>query len=99
MSPIVCRPEPASFSAAFGPTPLTLRAASGQMRAGMSACVSRVRPPGLSNSEQIFDSSLFGVTPIEQLRPPVASRTASFSAVAIARPPSARAPGTSVRSM
>ncbi len=36
---------------------------------------SRVRPSGFSRSEQIFDSSLLGVTPIEQDRP-VASCTA-----------------------
>ena len=45
------------------------RTGSGQMRAGTSAAVRIVRPSGLSSSEAIFDSSLFGVTPIEQLRP------------------------------
>jgi hypothetical protein len=67
-SPIVSMPSAESFAAAFGPMPLTLRAASGQIRAGMSAWSRRVRPSGLSSSEAIFDSSLFGVMPIEQFR-------------------------------
>ena len=62
-------PSAASLAFAFGPMPLILRTASGQMRVSRSASVSKVSPSGLSSSEAIFDSSLFGVTPIEQVSP------------------------------
>ena len=45
---------------------------------------STVRPSGLSSSEAIFDSSLFGVTPIEHDRP-VVSRTLFLISSATAR--------------
>jgi hypothetical protein len=57
-SPIVWMPSVASFSLAFGPMPFTFFAGSGQIRAGMSPGSSKVRPSGLSRSEQIFDSNL-----------------------------------------
>jgi hypothetical protein len=96
--PIVSMPSAASLAAAFGPMPLTLRAASGQMRSAMSACVSSVRPSGLSSSDASLDSSLFGVMPIEHVNP-VRSRTAALSATPTARPPSLATPGSSLRSI
>ena len=77
MSPTVRRPSASSLASAFGPMPLTLRTGSGQMRCGTSSSDTTVSPFGFSRSEQIFASSLFGATPIEQERP-VASRTASL---------------------
>jgi hypothetical protein len=68
-------PSVPSFSVARGPMPLILRTGKGQMRASMSPVASRVKPSGFSRSEQIFDNSLLGLMPMEQLRP-VASRTA-----------------------
>ena len=63
------------------------RAGSGQIRVGTSASRSTVSPSGLSRSDAIFASSLFGATAIEQVSP-VASRTASLSARRdVARPP------------
>ena len=97
MSPIVSMPSSASRAAAFGPMPFTLRAASGQMRAGTSSWPSSVRPSGLSSSEASFESSLFGVMPIEQVRP-VRSCTAALMALPIARPASSCTPGSSLRS-
>ena len=80
------------------PDGLTLRAASGQMRVSMSSGASSVRPSGLSSSEPILASSLFGATATEQVSP-VAWRTASFNCCAAARPASSCVPGSSVRSM
>jgi len=87
-------PRAVSFSVALGPIPLILRAGRGQMRWGMSSWSSRVRPSGLSRSEQILASSLFGVMPMEQVRP-VAANTASL----MRRARDSLSPGTSVRSM
>jgi hypothetical protein len=47
-------PNAASFSAAFGPMPLILRAGSGQMRRSISSGVRMVSPSGLSSSEEIL---------------------------------------------
>ena len=47
------------------------------MRRGTSSARSSVSPSGLSSSEAIFASSLFGATPIEH-ESPVAARTASL---------------------
>ena len=62
------------------------RTGSGQMRVGSSSSVRIVSPSGLSSSEAIFDSSLFGVTPIEQLSP-VARLTLLRISCATARTP------------
>ena len=104
-SPIVWMPSASSRAPAFGPMPLIRRTGSGQMRVGRSARVSTVRPSGLSSSEAIFDSSLLGVTPIEQVSP-VTLRTLFLMSSASARtPPSgswamlSRAPATLPRSM
>jgi len=103
-SPMLRMPMASSRAAALGPMPLMRRAGSGQMRAGISACVSTVRPSGFSSSEHNFESSLLGVTPIEQVRP-VASWTRDLIACAMTRTPACGlpgtascAPGTSVRS-
>jgi hypothetical protein len=66
---MVRMPSASSLAPALGPMPLMRRTGSGQMRAGMSASVSMVRPSGLSSSLAILASSLLGVTPIEQVRP------------------------------
>jgi hypothetical protein len=66
---MVRMPSACSLAPALGPMPLMRRTGSGQMRVGMSASVSTVRPSGLSSSLAILDSSLLGVTPIEQVRP------------------------------
>ena len=85
--------------------PLTLRAASGQMRVGMSASVSTVRPSGLSSSEAILLSNLLGVTPTEQVSPVRRSTLLRISWASARTPPKGSwptaswAPGTSVSSM
>ncbi len=94
-SPMVATPRASSLAAVFGPTPLILRAGSGQIRVGISASLRTVNPSGLSSSEAIFDRSLLGVTPIEQ-ESPVAARTAFLIALATRRPRSFAAAGVSV---
>jgi hypothetical protein len=70
-------PRRARRSADFGPIPLILLAFNGHTRPAKSAGSTSVRPSGLSNSEAIFASNLFGAIPIEQDNP-VAARTASL---------------------
>ena len=62
-------PRPVRRSLALGPTPLIFFAASGQMRVAICSGARIVTPFGLSRSEQIFESSLFGLMPIEQAAP------------------------------
>ena len=58
-------PMPVSRALAFGPIPLILFAASGQIRDGMSVASTMTSPSGFSRSDAIFASSLFGAMPIE----------------------------------
>ena len=72
--------------------PLILRAGNGQTRSASSVIGRRVKPSGLSSSEAILASSLFGAIPIEH-DSPVAPRTAFLSAsrLACAQPAVVRA--------
>ena len=63
-----------SLSVALGPIPFTFLTGSGHIREGISSTPRMVSPSGFSRSEQIFDSNLLGLRPIEQ-DSPVASRT------------------------
>lgn len=72
-SPMVLMPSFVSRSAAFGPMPLIFLAGSGQILVSMSSSLRIVMPSGFSRSEQIFDSSLLGEMPIEQVNPVAAN--------------------------
>ncbi len=78
---------------AFGPMPLMRPTGSGQIRVAMSPGPISVSPSGLSRSEAIFASSLFGAMPTEQVSA-VSSRIARL----IARPISALPAAWPVRS-
>ena len=88
-SPTVTMPSPPSFSFALGPMPLIFFAGSGQIRSFNLSIDRIVSPLGFSKSEQILERSLFGLMPIEQLKP-VTSTTRAFIRWAIVSVSSSR---------
>ncbi|MNW03696.1 hypothetical protein D3C71_1996680 [compost metagenome] len=95
---MVSMPSARSLASDFGPMPLILRQASGQISACRSSAWTMEMPCGLLNSLAILASSLLGATPIEQLSP-VASAIAPCISLASERPPWRWPPGTSVKSI
>ncbi|MCY1560157.1 hypothetical protein D9M68_972620 [compost metagenome] len=77
---------------------MILRTGSGQILVCTSSGHTMEMPLGFSNSLAILAISLFGATPMEQVRP-VAAWMDFWIRRASTRPPSRWPPGTSVKSM